>query len=155
MHILALALLLIDDGADRAAFAAAERELAPPQAAVAVDTKRIAIDLRSQRLEAWQGDELVYSFPCSTGRGGSTPRGEWPIRQKLRFNRALPEYGSIPIPYSLRLDIVIRNRRRLIAIHAHESVPPRPASHGCIRLRYSDAPKLFSWAEVGTLVTIR
>lgn len=117
--------------------------------------KSISIDLKSQTLTAMENGVPVLKFHCSTGRNNGTPPGDWPVKQKLRWNVALPEYHSVPIPYSLRLDIVYRGERYRIAIHAHNSVPNYPASHGCIRLRYPDAKKLFDWAEVGIVVNIK
>lgn len=116
--------------------------------------RRIEIDTKTQTLVAMAGATPVFRFRCSTGRGNGTPKGKFPIRQKLRFNRALPKFGGTPIPFSLRLDVVKGGRRRLIAIHAHPSVPSYPASHGCVRLKYSDAAKLFEWAAVGDRVII-
>ena len=116
--------------------------------------QKIVVDLKTQTLVAYSGHEKVYGFNCSTGRNGATPKGEFSVRQKARYNRALPKYGSVPIPFSLRLDIVVKGRRHLIAIHAHNSVPRYPASHGCIRLRHADAKKLFDWAVVGIPVSI-
>ncbi len=114
----------------------------------------IVVSLKDQMLRAYKDGELVYEFECSTGRNNATPSGDWPIRQKVLNNRALPEYGSVPIPFSLRLDIVKNGRRHLIAIHAHKSVPRKPASHGCIRLHKADAKKLYSWAKIGTVVSV-
>lgn len=116
--------------------------------------RRIEIDTRAQTLVAFAGEKPIFKFRCSTGKRNGTPKGKFPIRQKLRFNRALPEFGGTPIPYSLRLDVVKGGRRRLIAIHAHPSVPNYPASHGCVRLRHTDAAKLFEWASVGDRVII-
>ena len=39
------------------------------------------------------------------------------------------------------------------AIHAGY-VPRYRASHGCVRLGYGDAKKLYRWAEIGTTVEI-
>lgn len=127
------------------------------QESVGGSGKRIVVDLASQTLTAYEGDAVIMSIPCSTGRKGmSTPRGNWPIKQKLRMNRALPEYGSAPIPYSLRLDIrTASGARPRIAIHQYKSVPRYPASHGCIRVRPGDASRLFEWAEVGVVVTVQ
>lgn len=125
-----------------------------PPTEVAKYERRIEVDLANQMLFAMDGSEIVYQFPCSTGRNNNTPPGEWPIREKRRYNRALPEYGGTPIPYSLRLDIVIDGRRWRIAIHEYPSVPPYPASHGCIRLHPGNAEKLFEWAETGMMVII-
>lgn len=118
-------------------------------------SKRIEVSLKTQTLTAYAGETPVYTFNCSTGKNNGTPSGTFPIRQKVRFNTALPEYGSAPIPYSLRLDIVINGVRKRIAIHAYKSVPRYPASHGCIRLKHADAAKLFDWAPVGIPVSIQ
>lgn len=117
--------------------------------------KSITVDLKTQTLTAMENGVPVMTMNCSTGRKNGTPPGDWPVKQKLRWNVALPEYNSVPIPYSLRLDIVYKGKRYRIAIHAHNHVPRYPASHGCIRLRYPDAIKLFNWAEIGVIVNIR
>lgn len=112
--------------------------------------------MTEQKLYARVGEEVVMEFLCSTGRNNGTPKGKFPIRDKRIFNRALPEYGGAPIPYSLRLDVISSTgKRRRIAIHAHPSVPRRPASHGCIRLKKPDAKKLFEWAKVGDVVVVK
>jgi lipoprotein-anchoring transpeptidase ErfK/SrfK len=118
--------------------------------------KKIVIDIATQVLTAYEDDVQIFQFDCSTGRAGwSTPKGVWPIREKRRYNRALPQFGSSPIPFSLRLDVVHNGRRRLIAIHAYHSVPRRPASHGCVRLSHKNAETLFNWAELGVPVKVR
>lgn len=122
---------------------------------LAIPEKSIFVDLKTQTLTAKEADKRVYVFPCSTGRNNKTPSGEWPIRAKARWNKSLAEYGSVEIPYSLKLDIVQGGRRHLISIHAYRSVPRYPASHGCIRLRAGDAKKLFEWAKVGTVVRVK
>jgi lipoprotein-anchoring transpeptidase ErfK/SrfK len=121
----------------------------------APDPKRyIVVELKHQRLHAIENGQIVLTANCSTGKNNATPEGEWLIREKRRSNRALPAFGGVSIPYSLRLDVVKNGRRRLIAIHAHSHVPRRPASHGCIRLKHAEAKRLFEWATVGTLVRI-
>ncbi len=117
--------------------------------------KQIIIDIKEQTLVALEYGAEKFNFKCSTGKNNGTPRGEYPVREKLRYNRALSEYGGAPIPFTLRLDVVTNGKRRRIAIHAHSSVPSYPASRGCIRLRHADAEHLFKWAEVGMKVTIK
>jgi len=41
-----------------------------------------------------------------------------------------------------------------IAIHGFASVPPYPASHGCIRVPMPEAPGVYAWATLGTPVSI-
>lgn len=43
---------------------------------------------------------------------------------------------------------------RHICIHAYDSVPLHPASHGNVRLVTVSAEKLFNWAEVGIPVVV-
>ncbi len=38
------------------------------------------------------------------------------------------------------------------AIHGYESVPPYPASHGCLRVPVPDAASIFAWIRYGTIV---
>lgn len=161
---MALSWLIVTLDADREAFESAVRELAPPPSvvraassvAVTPPIKSIVVCRRTQTLVALENGVKRFSAICSTGRAGrETPPGMWRIREKRRFNRALPEYGGAPIPYTLRLDVVVGGRRRLIAIHSHPSVPRRPASNGCVRLKMADARRLFAWAKVGVVVTIR
>ncbi|MEK7170809.1 MAG: L,D-transpeptidase [Patescibacteria group bacterium] len=119
--------------------------------------KQILVILNQQKLFAIENGQPFYEFHCSTGRRGmTTPTGLTKVRAKLRYNRALPEYGGGAIPYTLRIhsfDPKTKKIRR-INIHAYDSVPSYPASHGCIRLSKKDAAKLFGWAEVGIPVAI-
>lgn len=119
--------------------------------------KAILILLKQQRLYAVEDGQTIYNFHVSTGRDGlSTPVGKTVVQRKLRYNRALPEFGGGSIPYTLRIylyDPKVKRRRR-INIHAYSSVPTRPASHGCVRLAYVSAKKLFDWAEKGTPVIV-
>jgi lipoprotein-anchoring transpeptidase ErfK/SrfK len=43
---------------------------------------------------------------------------------------------------------------RGFAIHGYPSVPPWPASHGCVRIPMWQAPRLFSRWDVGTTVYV-
>lgn len=127
-----------------------------PENGEIVRKKTIVVSLKNQTLSALEGKKLVYKFHCCTGaRTHKTPVGTFKIRQRLRYNYALAKYGSAPTPYTLRLDIIQNGVRKHIGIHAFKSVPRRPASHGCIRLKETDAAKLFTWANVGLNVTIK
>jgi lipoprotein-anchoring transpeptidase ErfK/SrfK len=117
--------------------------------------QKITVNLSNQTLTAFENGQTIFQFPCSTGKNNGTPRGNWPIKEKVRHNKSLPEYGSVPIPFSLRLNILHKGKKPRIAIHAHKSVPRYPASHGCIRLKYPDAEKLYTWAKIGTIVEIQ
>jgi hypothetical protein len=114
--------------------------------------KRIAINRDTQRMRAWQGDLLVLDTRVSTGRSSMpTPAGSFvagPLKTPLLISR---EYGNARMPWSVQIqgDFVI---------HGFHSVPPRAASHGCVRvpLTGSNPAKWFyHWVENGTPITIQ
>lgn len=114
--------------------------------------RRIVIDLSQQRLYAWQGRRLIYSFRISTGkRSTPTPRGKFRIRSKYRYNRMRGRGYDIPnVPYAMYF-------YRGYAIHGafwHNRFGT-PVSHGCVNLRVHHARRLFRWAKHGTLVVVR
>ncbi len=43
---------------------------------------------------------------------------------------------------------------RGVAIHGSQSVPSRPASHGCIRIPMSAAKEFFEETPIGTVVLV-
>lgn len=116
-------------------------------AGAATDGKRVEIDKTHQVLRAFEGDQLVIESPISTGKQGkATPNGSFTTGPKLRMHRSRL-YHNAPMPYSVQ---VAGN----YFIHGFESVPARPASHGCIRLPMERAKEFFDWAEPGIPVEI-
>lgn len=114
--------------------------------------RRIEIDLSEQRLRAWEGEEIVYSFRISTGkRSTPTPTGSFRINSKYRINRMRGRGYDIPdVPYAMYF-------HRGYAIHGaywHNRFGT-PVSHGCVNLTVTQARKLYNWSSVGTLVIVR
>lgn len=110
--------------------------------------KIVVIDLRDQRLYAFQGLNKVMEFRVSTAKPSKrTPTGTFFIHDKAISGRALEEYGGGKLYYPQRL-------RGHILIHGYPSVPRHPASNGCIRMRIRDARKLYDWTRNGTRVII-
>lgn len=114
--------------------------------------RRIVIDLSAQRLFAWEGDKLVYSFRVSTGkRSTPTPLGKFRINSKHRINRMRGRGYDIPdVPYAMYF-------HKGYAIHGaywHNRFGT-PVSRGCVNLPVKQARKLFNWATHGTLVVVR
>ncbi len=111
----------------------------------------IEIDLSKQRLYAWTGKKLVYSFRVSTGkRGTPTPTGKFAIDSKYRTNRMRGRGYNIPdVPYAMYF-------YEGYAIHGaywHNNFGT-PVSHGCVNLPVKQARKLYHWASQGTLVVV-
>jgi hypothetical protein len=126
-----------------------------------VPGKRIEIDLPEQRVRAFENDELVYDFTCSTGMT-STPTIAGQFQILFKEPEAYAQRWSLDMPYFM----AIYYERPGFANGIHElpinaaghrlwsSVLGWPASYGCIILDVGDAQALYDWAPVGTLVRI-
>ena len=108
---------------------------------------RIEISLAMQRVALVRDGVAIYHARCSTGRSGySTKRGEFVITNKERNHRSTIYH--VEMPYFMRLSCLD------FGMHAGV-VPNYPASHGCIRLPWDAAEKLYSEVPVGTVVTVQ
>lgn len=96
------------------------------------------VDLTNQRLDVVVNGEKLHTWKISSGRAGyATPTGSYtPYRiHKMWHSR---KYNNAPMPYSVFYD-------GGFAIHGTSAVSRlgRPASHGCVRLRTSNAKKFY------------
>lgn len=107
----------------------------------------MVISIERQMVHVYSGDRLVGLASVSTGmRGHRTPTGEYAILQKRQWHRS-NIYSNAPMPFMQRLTW------DGIALHAGYN-PGYPASHGCIRLPYAFARRLFGLTQVGTVVRV-
>lgn len=112
------------------------------------DPLQIVVSLRDQQARVYQGLQEVTQSRISSGkRGYSTPTGIFSILQKNRYHRS-NIYSGAPMPFMQRLTW------SGIALHASNSVPNHPASHGCVRLPHGFARQLFSMETKGVHVVI-
>jgi lipoprotein-anchoring transpeptidase ErfK/SrfK len=108
---------------------------------------RIVVSLSQQKAFVYKAGALVAASPVSTGRRGhETPTGTFPILEKQVHHRS-NKYSNAPMPFMQRLTAYG------IALHAGH-LPGYPASHGCIRLPWGFAKKLYGLTGNGTIVTI-
>jgi hypothetical protein len=108
----------------------------------------ITISLDDQRLKLFRGTNLTDTSRVSSGKTGhSTPMGIYAILEKRKFHRS-NIYSNAPMPYMQRLTW------SGIALHESNSVPNRPASHGCVRLPGGFAKQLFNQTSRGVHVII-
>ncbi len=85
--------------------------------------------------------EVGLVVQVSTGATGNTPLGHWRVYSKVPgFNAKEMYYSSFFIGG--------------FAIHGYHSVPPYPASHGCVRIPLWIAPRIYSLVGYGTNVYI-
>lgn len=108
----------------------------------------VVIDLGAQRAMLYRNGILIAASTVSTGRKGRrTPTGLFTILEKKVVHRSRT-YDDAPMPYMERLTW------KGVAMHAGH-VTGQPASHGCIRLPWGFAQRLYAVTTVGTPVTIR
>lgn len=107
----------------------------------------LIISLKDQELHVYRGLERVETTRVSSGKTGyQTLTGVFGILEKKpeHFSNL---YDDAPMPWMQRLT------RSGTALHAG-AVPNYPASHGCVRMPYAFAPKLFRMTEVGGKVAM-
>ena len=83
--------------------------------------------------------EKYYDKSTNKWEIASTPRGEFKIQRKINGHRKAP-LGTIYYPSYFKQGW---------AIHGSNSIPPRPASHGCVRVPRGADQKLFKMMPVG------
>ena len=108
---------------------------------------RILVSIPQQKAWVFDGAALLATAPVSTGkRGHETPAGRFHILQKAVHHRS-NRYSNAPMPFMQRLT------ETGIALHAGH-LPGYPASHGCIRLPWGFAKRLYGLTGGGTRVTV-
>jgi hypothetical protein len=105
------------------------------------------VSLRAQRVTIFDAEGSVLHAPVSTGQAGrETPAGIYSVLQKEEFHTS-NLYDDAEMPFMQRLTW------SGIALHAGH-LPGYPASHGCIRMPYEFAQRLFDLTPVGMRVIV-
>lgn len=120
------------------------------------ENKIIKVDLTQQRLYAYEGDRLIYSFLVSSGKWGRTPTGEFEIWGKFRYtkmeggSKALRTYYYLPnVPYVMFFANDEVPKSRGFSLHGtywHNNFGV-PMSHGCINMKTEEVALLYQWAQ--------
>jgi hypothetical protein len=125
--------------AERAGEAAAPRPAGAPIMAI--------VSIKSQRVTVYDADGWILRAPVSTGQTGrETPAGVFSVIQKERDHYS-NLYDDAYMPHMHRITW------SGIALHGGP-LPGHPASHGCIRMPYGFAGRLFETSSVGMRVII-
>ena len=102
----------------------------------------LVVSTGQQKIDVYRGTDLVVSSQVSTGMAAHpTMIGAFSILEKQRWHHS-NIYSGAPMPWMNRITW------SGTALHAGV-VPGYPASHGCIRLLYSFAPKLYKMTSKG------
>jgi peptidoglycan hydrolase-like protein with peptidoglycan-binding domain len=141
-----------DSAALRSALASASK---PGPMVPAGAANRVEIDLDRQVLFLWQNNSLARILPVSTGSGehycvdgdcdvAITPTGSFRIGRKAPGLEISP-LGELWSPSYFYGGI---------AIHGSPSIPPYPASHGCVRVPMYAATSLYDQLPTGMAVYV-
>jgi hypothetical protein len=101
----------------------------------------VEVSKEQQVLFVVRGGQVTLIVPVSTGATGNTPLGLWHVYSKV------PGYNAKEMYYS---SFFIGG----FAIHGYHSVPPYPASHGCVRIPIWVAQRVYSLIAYGTTVYV-
>ncbi|NLG96544.1 MAG: L,D-transpeptidase family protein [Chloroflexi bacterium] len=116
------------------------------------DEHWVLIDLASQTLHAYEGTTVVRSFLVSTGTWQyPTVTGTFKIWIKLQTDDMRgPGYDLKDVPYVM----YFYKGYGLHGTYWHNNFGT-PMSHGCVNLATEDAEWLFSFLDVGSVVSVR
>ncbi len=107
----------------------------------------LVVSLPEQKAYVYRNGVLIGASTVSTGKKGyETPTGVFTILQKSEDHYS-NLYDDAPMPYMQRLTW------SGVALHAGR-LPGYPASHGCVRMPYEFARKLFSVTKTGLTVVV-
>ena len=131
-----------------------------PGDTVPTTTKRIVINLTSETLYAYDGDQLYMQESISTGIGENpTTPGTFTIYRKTpsRYMQGPLPDGDVTESYDLpgvAWDMYFtRDGSVLHAAYWHDSFG-KPMSHGCVNQPPENAKKLYAWADLGTSIIV-
>jgi L,D-transpeptidase-like protein len=123
----------------RSTEAAAPRDAGEPLMAI--------VSIKSQNVTIYDADGWIMRAPVSSGtKGRETPAGVFTVVQKDKDHRS-NLYDDAWMPNMLRITW------SGIALHGGP-LPGYPASHGCVRMPYGFADKLFDKVKMGMRVII-
>jgi lipoprotein-anchoring transpeptidase ErfK/SrfK len=150
LAILAALSPLTTSPADAQAKKAAARPAQPAEATAprqAGEAIMAIVSIKSQKVTIYDADGWILSAPVSTGtKGRETPAGVFAIVEKNKDHRS-NMYDDAHMPNMLRITW------NGIALHGGP-LPGYAASHGCVRMPFGFAEKLFDKMRMNTRIII-
>lgn len=108
--------------------------------------KALVVFLDLQYFGAYENGNLIFWGPISSGtKNNKTPKGDFRVLWKTRH------YHSKK--YDAKMPFAVNFSKEGYFFHS-QSLPGRPASHGCIRLLKKDAQRIFGWIKKGDKIII-
>lgn len=117
-----------------------------PQPRSADGGAHVEVDLSRQIMMLVNGKGRVERvIQVSTGATGNTPAGRFSVERKERMSWSKPFKSWLPYASYFHEGI---------AFHEYADVPTYPASHGCVRIPFSDAPVVWAFTSIGMPVDV-
>jgi len=130
--------------------------------------KGIEVDLRGQRLLAFEGDKQVVDFTCFTGDGlSATDAGRFSITWKDEKHVSSKYHRAMPYAMFFTADGKAIHAGKYVGVRStamrsglgklDKYIPDelfKIGSHGCVNLTEENAKKLYDWAPEGTQVIV-
>jgi hypothetical protein len=105
------------------------------------------VSIKSQQVTFYDADGWIFRAPVSTGvKGRETPAGVFAVVEKDEDHRSTM-YDDAWMPHMLRITW------NGLALHGGP-LPGYAASHGCVRMPFAFAEKLFDKARIGMRVIV-
>lgn len=151
-HLAAAALtglFALSAAADTAGAREKRKAAVPPEPEVQLtgNAAIAVVAIKDQRVSIYDGNGVALRARISSGQGGyETPVGVFSILQK-KAEHYSNLYDDASMPFMQRITW------SGVALHAG-ALPGYPASHGCVRLPYEFAEKIFSLTKLGMRVVI-
>ncbi|MDE2589001.1 MAG: L,D-transpeptidase, partial [Patescibacteria group bacterium] len=119
--------------------------------------KHIYVDLTTQKLYAYEGNNLYFQTFISSGKWDPTPVGNFHIWEKLVATRMAGGSGAdaydLPnVPYTMFFSNDEVPKDAGFSLHGaywHNNFG-HPMSHGCVNMRIIDAQALYNWVDPQT-----
>jgi lipoprotein-anchoring transpeptidase ErfK/SrfK len=128
-------------------------ELSPLSPEVPDEQKRIVVDLSTQLVTAFEGEELVFSQRCASGvRGTDTPKGEFrtyhkgPSVHMTNEGDAVENESVYSLPGVPWCSFFTGAGNAFHGAYWHNDYG-RPRSHGCVNLPSQAAKFLYRWTK--------
>jgi L,D-transpeptidase catalytic domain len=139
---------LIAAGNDAAARSAwSERSVEANDLRAARDPIMVIVSLRNQRITVYDAEGWILRAPVSSGqKGRETPAGIYSVIQKVEDHYS-NLYDDAFMPHMQRITW------SGIALHGGV-LPGHPASHGCVRMPFDFAARLFDATTMGIRVIV-
>ena len=139
--------VLIAAGTMRAPEAASERPIESIESRSAGEPLMAIVSLRDQRITVYDAKGWILRAPVSSGqKGRETPAGIFSVIQKVEDHYS-NLYDDAYMPHMQRITW------SGIALHGGV-LPGHPASHGCVRLPFDFAERLFDATAMGMRVIV-